>query len=55
MKYKIIKLLVLNIVILLGFQLSFAANLILPKKRKKYTKKSTKIIKKTKTNNEEIY
>ena len=38
MKYKIIKLLVLNIVILLGFQLSFASNLILPKKKPQITK-----------------
>ena len=33
MKYKSIKLIVLNIVILLIFQLSFADNLILPKKK----------------------
>ena len=48
MKYKSIKLLVLNIVILLIFQLSFADNLILPKKKPLI---SNKVLKESKIKN----
>ena len=48
MKYKSIKLIVLNIVILLIFQLSFADNLILPKKKPLI---SNKVLKESKIKN----